>query len=379
MHEIRMPKIGLGDETVTILSWLVEVGASIAVGDPIAEVETDKATMTVEAPSTGTLASRLVQPGDSVSTGQLIGVLTAPGEVVEDQNDQRIERSNTSPDRARHVIRSPMADGTVPEHIAVTKLTMQIGAGELRGFPPKVPGRSHATHVVDTVSELLPPGNYREQTLDRRRTSIARRMTASATIPQFTVLSEVIMDSALKNLDSLRKQYRQVSLTDLLVCATTAALTANPKVNSLLLDDRQLVFADAAIALAVDTQHGVVAPVLKDVVVDAPYRVSEQRLDLTNRARRNELRASELSGATFTISNIGPLGADCVIPLLTPPQVAAIGVGRVKLAQNGINVMTVAFVGDHRVLDGADGARFLTSLGQELARAGIPSNDQKEG
>lgn len=186
-------------------------------------------------------------------------------------------------------------------------------------------------------------------------------MNESWRIPQFTVRKDVRMDVAESVVAGLRAAGLRATLTDVLLRAVARALVEHPEVNRLFLGDRLFQMSEPVVALAADSPAGVVAPVLHDLHTATWARVVAERQRVVSGAREGRLQPRDLNGGTFAVSNVGPLGGDAVTPLITPPQVAILGVGAVR-SQEGGRVSTLQIVGDHRALDGADGARFLATL-----------------
>jgi pyruvate dehydrogenase E2 component (dihydrolipoamide acetyltransferase) len=192
---------------------------------------------------------------------------------------------------------------------------------------------------------------------------------AAAAIPQFVVRRDVPVDAALAALERARAAGGKATLSDVIVSAAARAALERPRCNAWFVDDATLEFEQANAAFAVDAPDGVVAPVIRAAESLGLAELARRRADLVRRAREDRLAVEDLLGATFTISNVGPLAADDVVPLLTPPQAVALGVGRVRRAGDE-SVVTATFVGDHRALDGADGARYLGSFADAVARLG---------
>lgn len=343
MREIRLPQISLGDEEVVVVGWHKQPGDIVEQGEPLLEIETEKASMEVEAPFGGTLDSHLCAAGDLVSPGQVIATASSTDEPV----------SATAPELAPPTTRLFRNEKDVPAPQPRSHARL-VEHGELRGLRT-----THAVHALD-----LPP-ETRPEPLSRRRMAIARRLAEAATIPQFSVARDVPIDVAEAAVSAARSSGVAATLTDALLLAVGHAATAVPRVNAWLLDDTLHLFDRVSIALAVDTPDGVLAPVLNDVAnLDLPS-AARTRADVVERARNGKLAQGEIGGATITLSNIGGLGGDSLVPVVTPPQVAVVGVGRHRVVKDTKSA-TVTFVGDHRALDGADGARFLSALAREL-------------
>jgi pyruvate dehydrogenase E2 component (dihydrolipoamide acetyltransferase) len=352
MPELRVPHLSLSDEDVVLVRWHKAVGDTVTLGEPVLEVETDKASMDVEAPFAGTLTAQSCEPGDTLAPGAVIGYIATSDEAHRSSDLVESTSSATtsdaalvaSPTQARGVDRRPLVAG-----------------GELRGFPrrsnqaPQPPGSS------SVAAAAIDGDGFSERSLSRRRRAIARRLQEAADIPQFGVTKRISLQAAQTAVEHLRTRGEAATLTDVLVRAVAVAALELPETNAWLLEERIRTFEHVALALAVETDDGVVAPVIRNAdQLDLPAIV-QTRIELVERARAEQLRAHELDDATFTLTNVGPLGGEQLFPVLTPPQVSVIGVGR-----DSGDGATFTFVGDHRALDGATGARFLVALADAL-------------
>jgi pyruvate/2-oxoglutarate dehydrogenase complex dihydrolipoamide acyltransferase (E2) component len=341
MREIRMPQIALGDEEVTIVAWFKEPGEVVAEGEPLLEIETEKASMEVEAPFGGTLASRLAAAGDVVSTGQLIATLDGDAKPP----------TVPSPEPAVTVAVPSRPDAGVPAPPRRGAPASLVEHGELRGIRTASPPTRVGT-----------PAGARPEPLSRRRLAIARRLSEAAAIPQFSVAREIPTAAPEAAVAAARDAGVVATLTDAFLLALGRAAADVPRANAWLVDDTLELFARVSVALAVDTPEGVLAPVVHNADTIDIGAVAQARAALVERARAGRLAQSEIEGATITLSNVGGLGGDSLVPVITPPQVAVVGVGRSRPTGSA----TFTFVGDHRALDGADGARFLAALEREL-------------
>jgi pyruvate dehydrogenase E2 component (dihydrolipoamide acetyltransferase) len=190
-------------------------------------------------------------------------------------------------------------------------------------------------------------------------------MSAATAIPAFSVQRDVAAGAGLRAVAEARAAGHRVTFTDVLLRAVGAAAAAEPSANAWLVDGEVLAFEQVGVALAVDTPDGVMGPVVRGVESAGLPEIAAARADLVARARSGALQARELTGATITLSNVAGLGAHGITPVLTAPQVCALGVGSARPAGAG-SLVSVTFVGDHRALDGADGARFLAAFAAAL-------------
>lgn len=378
-----MPQLAIGADEVTAQDWIVAVGDSFGIGQVLLEIETDKAIVDVEAPFAGTLLDQLCQVGDVVAVGALIGHVAEPDERL---GDARAAVEAVAIEEQAGILPAspPTLDGSLGAEVAsVTPRSDQDRAlvtfvaaahGELAGLPAAQDGepggaalRAPAAAVMAPISALDDrdaAGPHVAGRLSGARRAIGRRMSYAAAIPTFTVMREV-PSTAASAVKAARAEGVAASFTDILLQACAAATVAHPQVNAWLDDDELVRFERVNVALAVDRPSGVIAPVLTDVRSLSLTEIAEARKDLVMRARDGAIHARELAGATITLSNIGGMGAHVLIPVITPPQVAILGVGAARSTPVGPLLM-IAFVGDHRALDGADGARYLATLAHAL-------------
>jgi pyruvate dehydrogenase E2 component (dihydrolipoamide acetyltransferase) len=391
LKPLTMPQIALGGEEVTIQEWLISAGEEFEVGQPLLEIETDKASFEVEAPFAGVLLAARCAPGDSVEAGAVIGYAAAPGDDLDAARAElaaqeagqpstatqaarpeagRAEpadaQSNGGPrDRAGTALRAPTAF-VVVEHGELAGVPDRVAAEPSGPQPsPDVTGPQRLAPAASRLDSRDAAGPAEVMTLSRRRIAIARRMEVATAIPCFSVTRDIPWGPARESVAAARAAGSGVTLTDALLLATAAAAHAHPTTNAWCDGDEVLQYEHVNIGLAVDVEGGVTAPVLSAVETLSLTDIAQRRADLVDRARSGALDARELMGATITLSNAAGLGAHSITPVLTSPQVAAVGVGSARSLPDG-DVVTVTFVGDHRVIDGADGARYLASFAEAL-------------
>lgn len=391
MREFTVPRVALGDDDNEMLlsAWSIEEGGAFDEGDPLLEVETDKAAMEVEADGPGVLALQLRAPGSRIAPGEVVAVVADPGEQYDrEELRARYAASTASVDgepAAREslapepTVPGPAAAPPEPEPVrstagdarpAVDAVPFAAAAGFdapglLYGLPARRRPRPAPVGASAGVGVRAPRAPVREP-LSRHRRALAKLMAASAAIPQFSVHRELPMQEALRIVDALRRSGIAATLTDVLLRATALALLRHPELDGCFVDDAVEHAAEPAISLATDSPSGVVAPVVRGAD-RLPWRdLAQERKRVVDGARRGRLLPADLTGGTFSISNVGPLGGDLVVPMLTPPQIGILGVGRVRSAW-GATVAGAALVADHRAVDGADAARFLASLAEILA------------
>ena len=405
MTEIRMPALSDSMQEGTILTWLLDDGAAVSAGQELAEIETDKATMTYEAEGEGTLEV-VVPAGSTVSVGEVIARLGSGdgGAPSPPKNGTEVPVADDAPSPA------PAAPSN-GEGVTATPMARRIAAvhgvelGELHGSGPR--GRVVRADVMRAAGiEEAPapapapssppaattPPPARSQDGDKRiaptRTQalIARRMAeAKATIPHFQVETEVEMTAAL----GFREQLKALaadddrpapSLNDLIVKACALCLRRFPRANGSYTDGGFILHARVNVGIAVAAQDALVVPVIHDADTRSLGAIASVSRELAAAVRDGSVTASQLSGATFTVSNLGMYGMTAITPVINPPQAGILGVGAIRdvltRAADGDLVdakrLTLRLSCDHRILYGADAARFLAAVADLLqAPAGL--------
>lgn len=347
---ITIPRLGWNMEEGTFAGWLKPDGAEVRAGEPLFRLEGDKATEEVECLETGIVryATPAVEEGEKVLVGRVIGFVE--GEAATSRAEEpaaEVVEKHASP-RARRVARELGVDWTT---LAGTGSTGRVREQDVRAAAPS------------TDDALMP--------LTAIRQTIARRMRES----HLTTAPVTLTTTAdATNLVNLRDQFRAVgdappSYSDFLLKLTALALGKHPLLNAHLTDAGIVPSRDVHLGLAVDTDAGLLVPVVRDVMTQSLRQIATTTRDLITRARQGQLAARDLHGATFTVTNLGPFGIDAFTPLIDLPQCAILGVGRIRkvpLVHDDRLVprdqLTLSLTFDHRLVDGAPAARFLQTL-----------------
>ena len=392
--KVVMPKLSEAMETGKIIKWLKKEGDRVQGGDILAEIETDKADVEMEAFGAGVLRKILVSAGEKAPVGTLIGVIAEPAEDI-----AAVLVSAPIPAGAGAVgIPAPaltaptaVATGRVKASPLAKKIAAQTGVDLrlIRGSGPggriirrDVEAATAATVTVATApvtvaaapvtAPIVPGVEYEDRPFSQIRAAIARRMPLSkAPVPHFYVTSEVAMDRAWdlrEELNALEGQPK-ISVNDFVVRACALALLKHPGVNASFQGESIRVWHRAHIGIAVALEDGLITPVLRDSHAKSLAQIAVEARDLAERARARKLRATELSGATFSISNLGMYDVTEFSAIINPPEGAILAVGSVRrvavVDDAGLGVgrrMALTLSCDHRVMDGAMGARFLQDV-----------------
>jgi pyruvate dehydrogenase E2 component (dihydrolipoamide acetyltransferase) len=386
-RELTMPKLSDSEADVVIVRWLKAPGEDFEQGDALLEVETDKATVVYEAEWDGTLASILVPEGASVAVGEPIATLANGGGVAGAEApprapvetamppvlDEARPRSNDGPP-ARGVNATPVARRTAVE--------LGVSLHGLTGTGPG--GRITAEDVEKAAADAgataeQPAGGKGEVSvheLTPTQATIARRMTeAATTIPVFTVSADIDVSQIVASRRESRERGEEApSINDFVVKAAAATLREFPRFNASYVDGKAECYARVNVGIAVATDDALLVPVVRDADRKSLVELAEETRMLAEAARRRTLRPEDFHDGTFTVSNLGMFGVRAFTAIIDPPQVAILAVGGVRRAptegESGHvvfrDVLTVTLTGDHRVVYGADGARFLSRLRELL-------------
>ena len=377
--KVVMPKLSDAMESGKIIKWLKKEGDPILGGDILAEVETDKADVEMEAFGAGVLRKILVPAGETAAIGALIGVIAEPGDDI-----AALVASGPAVVSAPAVSGAGPGQGTQSGRVKASPLAKKIAAQtgvDLRLLQGSGPGGRIIRRDVEAAGSSAAPAampaavagaEFEDVPLTQIRAAIARRMPLSkAPVPHFYVTSEAAMDRAWElreQLNALEGQPK-ISVNDLVIRACALVLLKHPGVNASLQGDAIRVFHRAHIGIAVALDDGLITPVLRDCHAKPLAQIAVEARDLAERARNRKLRAPELSGATFSISNLGMFDVAEFSAIINPPEGAILAVGSVRrvpvVDDAGLGVgrrMMMTISCDHRVMDGAMGARFLQDV-----------------
>lgn len=414
--ELVMPRLSDTMDTGTIAKWLKKVGDRIAKGEIVAEIETDKANMEMESYAEGILAKVIVGEGQSTGVGEPIGVVAADeaeAKEIRGQTSRAPAEGTRAAERAAEPAQVPPAQGPPAKpQIGLTDPNERIKASPLArrmaqehgidlmnvaGTGPA--GRITKEDVQSFLKQVAPIGQLKEQTptaaerpsapreapgatvagtrgaerveMTRMQHTIARRMAhAKSSAPEFVLTAEFDMTEARQLLSSLSgvESAPRVGPNDLLIKACAQALVQHPEVNSGW-EDGIVRYHRVNVGFAVAIEGGLVVPVIKDADKKTLGQIAGEAKDLIEKARGNKLAPSDYEGGTFSISNLGMYGIDQFTPIINVPEACIMGVGAIgpKPVVAGGEVvvrqrMRVSLACDHRVVNGAQGARFLQTV-----------------
>ena len=423
--QVVMPKLSPTMEEGQLSRWLKKEGDKVSMGEPLAEVDTDKATMEMQALSNGVLRKILINEGESAPLGQPIAIIgeadedissllrsleskpssepskpaapkaeapastekeaAAPKPAVSADGERQVE---TAGDDGRQLI-SPIAARMAAE--AGLSLQSIRGSGPggrivkrdiedavaAKAFSAKTAPRlrpiAAGEHKPGTVYE---PSAYRDEPVSQMRQTIARRLVTSlGPVPHFFLTSEIDMERAADLKRALNELYpdTKLSVNDVIIKVTAAALMQHPQVNASFQEKTIRLYEHADIGVAVATENGLITPVVRSADLKSLPEIAGEVHELAGRARARKLKPEEYTGASFSISNLGMFGIDEFTAVINPPEGAILAVGAMApkpVVKDGAiairQTMRVTMSCDHRVIDGATGAQFLQTLKQIL-------------
>jgi pyruvate dehydrogenase E2 component (dihydrolipoamide acetyltransferase) len=418
--EVKLPRLGQGMESGTIVKWLKGEGEAVKKREPLYELDTDKVTQEVEAEADGVLLKILVDSGE-VDVGTTIGVIGKEGEEVASGNGAKPTEARAEPedepapaveeedeaqtegtsapqmDDQRRIGQEAAAATAAAEPVAAAvdggrvkasplarRLAREKGIelGQVTGSGPE--GRIVAEDVerFQVAAPAAAPlaaaaGEVEEIQLTSTRKTIARRLTEAWQAPvfQLTVSADMTRANELRErlVARLAEGETKPTVSDLLTKVAAAALVRHPAVNAHFTGESIRRFPAAHVGIAVAAPNGLVVPVLRDADRRTIQELATARADVVARAREGKLQRADLEDGTFTISNLGMYGIEQFVAVLNPPQAAILAVGAtvetpvVRAGEVVVRpLLTLTLTCDHRAIDGADGAEFLRTVKELL-------------
>jgi pyruvate dehydrogenase E2 component (dihydrolipoyllysine-residue acetyltransferase) len=404
--EVILPRLGQGMESGTIVRWLKSEGEPVEKGEPLFELDTDKVTQEVEAEAAGVLLKIAIAEGE-VPVGQTVAFIGAEGEdvpepapqaeptpasntVLQGQREKPDEAAAAAPESATattngRIKASPLArriarergielsgiHGTGPDGRIVAEDVERAEAGA-----PRAPSAASNTVLQAPVAA----GEVERVPLSNVRRTIARRLTEAWQIPVFQLQASADMTRVNALVARLRERDPdvRVTVTDVLTKVCAQALMRHREVNAEFTEDAILLHPTANVGLAVAAPQGLVVPVIRSAERLSLTEIASVRAGFVGRAREAKLRAEDLEGGTFTISNLGMYAVESFTAVLNPPQAAIVAVGATEErvvpagAETAVRPMvTLTCTFDHRAVDGAPAAAFLQTLKESLEDPGL--------
>ena len=423
-EKFLMPKLSPTMEEGQISRWLKNEGDSFEAGETLAEVDTDKATMEMTALSDGTLLKILKASGDTAALGETIAITGKKGEdisalLAEVGTNGAAAKKEEVKEKEEPVAAAEQAPAPKPEPASETRPAVNVsappaasGSGNGRLIVSPIAARMAAENGIDlktvagsgpngriikrdieealnaptskaegakvfTPSTVVGASPFRDEAASRMRQVIASRLTESiGPIPTFYLTVEIEMDGVLavrKQINANLDDDSKISVNDIIVKAAAMSLMKHPWVNASYQDKNIRFYEQADIGVAVAIDEGLITPVVRGANLKGLAEISAEIKDLAAKARSKKLQPEEYTGATFSISNLGMMGIKEFTAIINPPEAAIIAVGgadQTPVVRNGEivvrSIMNVTMSCDHRIVDGATGARFLQTFKQML-------------
>ena len=399
LYPITVPKWGIEMQEGTITGWQVALGAVVSKGDELIDIETDKIGNTMEAPVDGIVCRQLVGEGETLKVGALLGVIATAdagddeieafvrnfvpadasfGMDGDDVGDDINGKTGTPPPAAAPEAPAAMPDAAAAaqgDQIRVSpvarrlakKLGVDLATVKGTGRNGRI-SKEDVEAAAVAQGDAHAPASAQVTPLTSRRQTIARRLVAAKQeIPHYYLTRSIDMQAALA------AKTDTVSLNAIIIAAVAKALAEHPKLRCHVVENAVVQLPTIDINMAVDTEQGLSAPLLRNVDSMSLAELTKASTALAERARANQLSAADLEPGGFTVSSLGALGVESFTAIINPPQAAILAIGAIvehPALRNGELVaerrMQVTLSSDHRVIDGADGARFLNSLAEHL-------------
>ncbi len=405
--EIIMPKVDMVMDTGTFVEWLKDEGETVEKGEPLFVIQTDKANIEVEAPASGVLAGLAAKPDDVIPVTEIIGYVVAPGEEAP-ARPESAPAPSALPKTEAPVPEGPVARPAVAETLAgeggkvratpaARRLATDMGV-DLMGIKGRGSrGRIHKADVLAAGTETtpetgrravvtqpatvtLPQARQRETVpLSGPRRIIAERLSYSAaTAPHINLSLRVNMAEAARmrrhvGVSLEKRTGYNPSFTAIVARAVAAVLPRHPYLNASLDGDRIILWDEVHLGIATSLDDSLIVPVIRQAERKGLEQLVSELGDLVARARQKRLTPAEMSGSTFTISNLGMYGIEAFTAIINPPETAILAVGAIvdtlvpgSEGSESQPLMNLTLCADHRVVDGATGARFLADLKETL-------------
>jgi pyruvate dehydrogenase E2 component (dihydrolipoamide acetyltransferase) len=418
--KVIMPKLSPTMEEGQIARWLKKEGDKVSMGEPLAEIDTDKATMEMQALSNGVLRKILIGEGESAPLGQLIGIIGEPDEDIssllsespakgaatttqpapaENEPAQRAEPPQPAETPAEKPAAAPSGNGA-GGRLIVSPLAARMAAEagiDLRSLQGSGPGGRIIKKDIESAMSQQQPSSaaagrpalrvvegrqqqpivagastYHDEPASEIRRTIARRLVTSlGPVPHFFLTAEIEMDRAAemrKGINALDPDLK-ISINDIIIKVTAAALMQHPQVNASFQDKVVRYYDHADIGVAVAIEDGLITPVIRSADQKSLSQITAEIRELADRAKSRKLKPEEYTGATFSVSNLGMFGVNEFTAIINPPEGGILAIGAMTpqpVVRDGEVVvrqmMRVTMSCDHRLIDGATGAKFLQTF-----------------
>ncbi len=400
-----MQRMSVAMEYGVILKWLKKEGDEVKKGDAIVEIFGEKNEFELEAPAEGILLKILCEENDEIPISEPIAFIGEKDEKIPDIRPKKMTQSAASTPSPKTSVQPPTATAetkiakSIPARQAVVMeggrikashrakktardldidLTFVTGTGPEGRIVERDVIAAQSVTATPAVSDIGDRRVKRVETLTPLRRTIARRMTQSAQNPHITMITEIDMTEAVALRNELNRTVEKthgirVSFNDIIVKAVADVLERFPKFNAMLTGNELTMFEDVHLGVAMATSDGLIVPVVRSANNKSITEIAQETKALGKKAKESKLAPEELTGSTFTVSNLGPFKVDLFIPVINPPETAILALGQIKKKPIVIDdmiairhMMMASCAVDHRILDGAPAGEFLQALKETL-------------
>ena len=397
-----MQRMSVAMEYGVILKWLKKEGDTVKQGEPIVEIFGEKNEFELESPADGVLLKILCDVDDEIPISEPIAYIGKKGEKVPDIMPKKLNKGAAVTPTAS----TPETTVTAPEskkvaQVAAKAVETRLPGGKVKASPRAkkkakelgvdltlLVGSGPEGRIVEKdviTAQSIPQTTIQEErkikqvaTMSPLRRTIARRMTQSAQNPHITMITEIDMTEVVELRQEINERVEKkhgirISFNDIIVKAVADTLERFPKFNATLIGNELIMFDEVNIGVAMATEDGLIVPTVRDANKKSITEIALETKDFGKRAKKNALKPEELTGSTFTVSNLGPFKVDLFIPVINPPETAILALGQIKKKPAVIDdmiairsMMMASCAVDHRVLDGAPAGQFLAALKETL-------------
>lgn len=384
--EVRLPQWSMGMDEGQVVMWHKQVGDEVAVDEPLVEIEAEKTSDDVLAPVAGTILEILVPEGETVPVLTVLALIGEPDEAVSSAAPAQSPAADPAPDPEAPPmpVAAPGASGRPSVQVTpvARRVAKELGV-DLASVTGTGPGGriteydvvSHTTGTPPSVVGARSPSTATTVPLTGMRGAIASRMHDSIqSMAQLTLTRQIDSTELIALQQALKAEGTGLSVTDLVLKAVVAALNRHPALNATLENDVITQHGQVDLGVAVALEDGLIVPVVRNAAGKRLPALSAEVRELAEKVRTNSAKPTEVSGSTFTVTNLGAFGIDGFTPIINPPEVAILGVGRAVEVptRHGDDVawrqmITFSLTIDHRAVDGAPGALFLQTIAEIIA------------
>ena len=378
MTEVVMPRLDPGMQSGKIVEWLKKEGDVVKKGEPILVVEGEKTTFEIEAPDSGPLTKILAGVGTDVQVAQPIAVIGEPGHATRPIiSPQKADEERQQPSAAPAV--TATSSDRVIASPAARRLALERGVDliSLKGSGPggritseDILAARQSTATAQTISKVLQPAVLKKTKLVGIRKAVAERLSFSA---RTVVPVTITVEADATKLMAMKEKQSHIGFTAIGVKAAAKALEKHNSVNATMESDEVTTYSDINVAVAIHTEQGLVAPVIRNANKLSLKEISTEIDELSRKAADNRLTIENLTGGTFTVTNLGAYDIESFAPIINPPQCAILGLGRIaykpsahgsEISARPATLLTLVF--DHRIIDGVPAAKFLRDVKNNL-------------